>query len=954
MSETQGIVVGRFSLACQIFGVLGGDKTPIIHSIILEVDGQTECYDPTADLVICSPATVYFDGSSGPDFTTTIYVVPAPIYFSGTAQLETGIVAVDVGRISIGVKIKDENLSIVQTCSTGRFATTLALKADAPFWLQVLHLVNVERAAESLTPLVYNYRLQTAAIRHAEDMATNEFLSHTGSDSSSTSDRITDAGYFATPIGENVAEGTAAAFDAQWFVDLWMDSAPHRAIILDSSFRATGIFDAIGANGQRYICQVFGFSTGEVALADAGRFNLVSGFSPELAWWTGDLRFHLYVKNINSFGNDVFIIGGNNLGENVLNLIHSGIGIEKQAKLVNDLSGVLRKFLWQQNSISGDPVTVPNKHLHSLAALDDFRLRQKVNLSVADESVTTHIQQPSEIYLDGIVVMSQVQSTQLAYNPNTGRYEINMGSINPDLYALADPETNPGDARIQVHIGGQVVGFTVNSRTGDPATGFTIMGTSDVVALSASRIAVTTAEVYLDGRPLSSRAEGINISCDESNVHNEITISGNDPELFAMANPEILYGEPRIEARVGSRIINFLLLSREGEKTDFMITGLSVSAKEDMPFTAEIDFQLTEPTLASDIAASLTQYCPVEWVAEDWLVPSGFSFSGTPLYGITQLAGEIGAVVRCRDDGSILIRKRRPVRPIHMPFAVADVSYNRSSLIMLGHSEDLETGYNAVKVTGQTPDSSFVPQIQLEPIPEGESTRSPGTGEACYIRVYWAGNDPSVFNTYVTDGIITPVGGGAFFTDIEETIIDFINGIGNVSLPIFELISCAWIGDPGGQPTFVKHSTELSIGTGKFRVGTVKYRTRFQRYKIDMHNVERLIAVLFLGSTPDISVTIRTSDNPVEGDVIDAPLLTSEYAAVARGTDWIDRQYRKSICDITVPYNDSAIDGNIAYIDDDHIGVPGNYHIVSSEISIEGPKILNNLKVEKCMTSFNR
>jgi hypothetical protein len=114
-----------------------------------------------------------------------------------------------------------------------------------------------------------------------------------------------------------------------------------------------------------------------------------------------------------------------------------------------------------------------------------------------------------------------------------------------------------------------------------------------------------------------------------------------------------------------------------------------------------------------------------------------------------------------------------------------------------------------------------------------------------------------------------------------------------------------------------------------------------------------LLAVLFLSSTPDISVTIRTSADPVEGDVIDAPLLTSEHAAVARGTDWIDRQYRKSICNITAPYNDDALDGNIAFIDDDQIGAPGNYHIISSEISIEGPKITNNLRLEKCMTSFD-
>jgi hypothetical protein len=451
---------------------------------------------------------------------------------------------------------------------------------------------------------------------------------------------------------------------------------------------------------------------------------------------------------------------------------------------------------------------------------------------------------------------------------------------------------------------------------------------------------------------MTGRARDIRIVYDENSVHNEIIITGNDPELFIWGDPETLYGQPRIDAVVGNRTMQFIIESRQGELTDFTISGLSVSVKEDLPYASEIDFHLDTPTLASEIAASLTTYCPVDWQADDWVVPTSFTFTGTPLRGVMRLAEEVGAIVRCQDDGSLLVRKRRPVRPVDMPLVKADVSYDRSSIIVLNHAEEVGSGYNAVKIIGHMPDA-FIPEIQVEPIVSGDSTRGPAIGEACYVRVYWAGNEPRVVDTYVTDGIITPVGGGIFYTDTEEELIDFMGGTANVKLPVFSLTSCQWIGDDGGEVAHTPYSKELSIGQGKFRVARVKYVTRFKRYLLENHNVERLIAALFLMVEPGVLVTVRTADDPVYGTTIDASLLSSEHVAVARGKAWIDQQYRKSICNLTVPYDDAAIDGKIAFIDDPHIDSPGNYHIVRAEIVMEGPQTTNQLQVEKCLISFN-
>lgn len=90
-------------------------------------------------------------------------------------------------------------------------------------------------------------RLTAAAQRHADDMLKNGVDGHLGSDGSSPRDRIAAAGY-TRYTGEIVYWGTGSLATAQAALDSWMQSPPHRAIILDCAFTAGGFATASDGN----------------------------------------------------------------------------------------------------------------------------------------------------------------------------------------------------------------------------------------------------------------------------------------------------------------------------------------------------------------------------------------------------------------------------------------------------------------------------------------------------------------------------------------------------------------------------------------------------------------------------------------------------------------------------------------------------------------------------------
>lgn len=93
-------------------------------------------------------------------------------------------------------------------------------------------LINAQRAAHGLPPLAQSALLNRSAARHAADMAANGLQSHTGSDGSTASQRISATGYCWRHAAENVAGGP---WGLEGVFDVWMNSPGHRRNILSSS-----------------------------------------------------------------------------------------------------------------------------------------------------------------------------------------------------------------------------------------------------------------------------------------------------------------------------------------------------------------------------------------------------------------------------------------------------------------------------------------------------------------------------------------------------------------------------------------------------------------------------------------------------------------------------------------------------------------------------------------------
>ncbi|MFW6057442.1 MAG: CAP domain-containing protein [Persicimonas sp.] len=107
-------------------------------------------------------------------------------------------------------------------------------------------------AAASLTA---DAALHEAAQAHANDMAANDFFSHTGSDGSQFFERIESAGYEGQPVGENIAGGRTTA---EQVVSGWMQSDGHCRNIMNASATKIGVGFAEGGSYGTVWVQVFG------------------------------------------------------------------------------------------------------------------------------------------------------------------------------------------------------------------------------------------------------------------------------------------------------------------------------------------------------------------------------------------------------------------------------------------------------------------------------------------------------------------------------------------------------------------------------------------------------------------------------------------------------------------------------------------------------------------------
>ncbi|MDD5901151.1 MAG: CAP domain-containing protein [Lachnospiraceae bacterium] len=120
------------------------------------------------------------------------------------------------------------------------------------YGMRITELVNEHRAAAGLAPVVYSASLSKAA--QVRSVEIEKSFSHTRPDGRYFASVLQDHGISYHYAGENIAWGQKSPEEV---VTAWMNSAGHRANILNKNFKELGVGYRQNSKGVNYFTQLF-------------------------------------------------------------------------------------------------------------------------------------------------------------------------------------------------------------------------------------------------------------------------------------------------------------------------------------------------------------------------------------------------------------------------------------------------------------------------------------------------------------------------------------------------------------------------------------------------------------------------------------------------------------------------------------------------------------------------
>lgn len=111
---------------------------------------------------------------------------------------------------------------------------------------EIHRLTNIERSKVGVSTLAYDEALAAIATGHSEDMAQDDYFSHTTPEGCTLTCRFEAADYQASAWGENIAWRSSGTMPeakelAAHFVEMWMNSTGHRQNMLSTNYTNEGI-----------------------------------------------------------------------------------------------------------------------------------------------------------------------------------------------------------------------------------------------------------------------------------------------------------------------------------------------------------------------------------------------------------------------------------------------------------------------------------------------------------------------------------------------------------------------------------------------------------------------------------------------------------------------------------------------------------------------------------------
>ena len=112
---------------------------------------------------------------------------------------------------------------------------------NSGFESTLVSLINEGRASQNLPALSVNSLLTAAARGHSQDMACQDYFSHTGLDGSTAATRVLAAGYSYSWVGENIFGGSGSYNSPEQAYLYWATSQAHYDNMMNSNFSEIGI-----------------------------------------------------------------------------------------------------------------------------------------------------------------------------------------------------------------------------------------------------------------------------------------------------------------------------------------------------------------------------------------------------------------------------------------------------------------------------------------------------------------------------------------------------------------------------------------------------------------------------------------------------------------------------------------------------------------------------------------
>lgn len=157
-------------------------------------------------------------------------------------------------------KHKDQTVTAIQIISEEleqqreKFYPVPSEELKEGFEYQLFDLTNAARVAHGLSVLSWDEAVRETARDHSQDMADNNYFSHTNQDGQSPFERMTEDNITYRMAGENLATGQISSIFAH---EGLMNSLGHRKNILQSDFEGLGVGVAFSTDSRPFYTENF-------------------------------------------------------------------------------------------------------------------------------------------------------------------------------------------------------------------------------------------------------------------------------------------------------------------------------------------------------------------------------------------------------------------------------------------------------------------------------------------------------------------------------------------------------------------------------------------------------------------------------------------------------------------------------------------------------------------------